>query len=839
MKSYKLFFLLLPLILLIGCIRGKNKKEWNINEQEYLETQGFNVLVFHDHYPEGGQGGIEFIHHGERTAANGFISIDGTNYPRPVTAKRTVDKDKREITAMVSSPEFNFNYSVRIWPENNSIHLMVDLEKPIPSEWKDKVAFNLRLFPVTYTGKTYHLGDHFGVFPVEGLDPVISNTGGAVSSEPMSLAAMAGYYGTTQGVTPTPIAQGPKLLLAPEDPLCKLQIEQVNGNLSLVDGRNTSLGGWIIVRSVIPEGVDRGAVEWVITPNLIPGWIRNPVISISQVGYHPAQVKQAIIELDAGSDKMSAAILKNIGNDGNIKEIKSDVPKTWGKFLRYKYAIFDFSEVKEPGLYTLSYENSVSEPFSISKEVYQHRVWQPTLEIFFPVQMCHMRIHDRWRVWHGACHLDDALQAPLSTELVDGYKTYATTETKYKPFTTIPGLNRGGWHDAGDNDLAAGSQAQTTLFLALAGEEFGINVDQTTIKQDALFVEIRRPDGIRDLQQQIEHGVINLLSGYRASGHSFTGIIETSVGRVFLGDVASVTDQKFFDSSLNPGEARNNRYGKADDRLVVTNKDTSLEYEVITALVAASRLLRGYNDDLAEECLNTAIKAWNYEQNHEPVIQPNAYVPRHYERQEVNATCELLITTKEDHYRNRLIELLPVIEKNPGEVGWSVARVLNLIDNEAFKNDLKKALLNYKSDLDKILSENPFGVPWRPGIWGIGWDIQEWAVRQYYLNRAFPEMFSRENVCRVVNYVLGCHPGSNTSFVSAVGAHSLIPAYGFNMHWWSYIPGGMASGTALIRPDFPELKEPYPFFAQQAEYVMPGAASYIFCILAADKMLNE
>jgi len=48
-------------------------------------------------------------------------------------------------------------------------------------------------------------------------------------------------------------------------------------------------------------------------------------------------------------------------------------------------------------------------------------------------------------------------------------------------------------------------------------------------------------------------------------------------------------------------------------------------------LAGASRLLRGYNDELAEECLTTAIKAWDYEQSHEPVIQPNAYVPRHHE----------------------------------------------------------------------------------------------------------------------------------------------------------------------------------------------------------------
>ena len=822
MKRSGFYFLFVSLLILAGCSKKSGTPEWKINELGYLETPGFNVLVFHDYYPEGDQGGIEFIHHGERTAANGYIRVElpkGKRFPGPETANRVIDKDKKEIRATVNSTDPVFNYTLRIWPENNTIHLAVDLEKPIPAGLKGKVTFDLQLFPVTYRGKTYHLGEQSGVFPQEGLGPMTSDSAGVVRPEPM--------------------AQGQKLLLAPEDPLCKLQIEQVKGNLSLLDGRNSTLSGWIIVRSVIPEGVDKGALEWVITPNILPDWRRDPSISLSQVGYHPSQVKQAVIELDARTGNIDKAILHRIGSDGKIDEIKSGQPSVWGKFLRYKYAIFDFSDVKEPGLYTVTYGKTASEPFRISNDVYHLNVWQPTLEIFFPVQMCHMRIRDRGRVWHGACHLDDALQAPVSTIHVDGYQSYATTETNYKPFTTIPGLNRGGWHDAGDNDLAAGSQAQTTLYLALAGEAFGINVDQTTVKQDALFVDLRRPDGIPDLQQQIEHGVINLLSGYRASGHSFVGIIETREGRGFLGDVASESDQLLYDSSLKPNEVRGNHSGKPDDRWVFTNKDTSLEYEVITALAAASRLLRGYNDALAEECLKTAVKAWDYEQSHSPVNQPNAYVPRHHERQEVLATSELLITTGEKKYKDRLVGLLPVIKESPSETGWAAARALKLVDDQNFTNGVKEALQTYKTVLDKSLAETPFGVPWRPRIWGIGWDIQDYAVSQYYLNRAFPEMFGRENVCRVVNYVLGCHPGSSTSFVSGVGAHSIIPAYGFNMHWWSYIPGGMVSGTALIRPDFPELKEPFPYLWQQTEYVMPGAATYIFCVLAADKMLNE
>jgi len=46
------------------------------------------------------------------------------------------------------------------------------------------------------------------------------------------------------------------------------------------------------------------------------------------------------------------------------------------------------------------------------------------------------------------------------------------------------------------------------------------------------------------------------------------------------------------------------------------------------------------------------------------------------------------------------------------------------------------------------------------------------------------------------------------------------------------------SGTALIRPDFPELLE-YPFLWQQTEYVMGGGSThYMFLVLAAIKILN-
>ena len=82
--------------------------------------------------------------------------------------------------------------------------------------------------------------------------------------------------------------------------------------------------------------------------------------------------------------------------------------------------------------------------------------------------------------------------------------------------------------------------------------------------------------------------------------------------------------------------------------------------------------------------------------------------------------------------------------------------------------------------------------------------------------RRFPEVFGRDLLFNVVNFVLGCHPANNRSFVSAVGLDSALVAYGFNRNDWTHIPGGVISGTSLIKPDFMELKA-FPHLWYQTE----------------------
>ena len=54
------------------------RTRWTVNDLEYFEAPGLSMLVFHGIYPEGKQGGVEIIQHGERVATNGDLRLEPT-----------------------------------------------------------------------------------------------------------------------------------------------------------------------------------------------------------------------------------------------------------------------------------------------------------------------------------------------------------------------------------------------------------------------------------------------------------------------------------------------------------------------------------------------------------------------------------------------------------------------------------------------------------------------------------------------------------------------------------------------------------------------------------------
>ena len=156
----------------------------------------------------------------------------------------------------------------------------------------------------------------------------------------------------------------------------------------------------------------------------------------------------------------------------------------------------------------------------------------------------------------------------------------------------------------------------------------------------------------------------------------------------------------------------------------------------------------------------------------------------------------------------------------------------------AMRANVDQAVAAYQAKVSaNARTDSPYGIPYVPRIWGAGWDIQKRGVEQYFFHKGWPQVTSTDSYVNALNFVLGVHPGENTaSFVSGVGSLSATTAYGTNRADWSYIPGGVISGTNLVRPDLPELKV-WPYFWQQTEYVMGGGeTNYMFLALAADRL---
>jgi endoglucanase len=79
------------------------------------------------------------------------------------------------------------------------------------------------------------------------------------------------------------------------------------------------------------------------------------------------------------------------------------------------------------------------------------------------------------------------------------------------------------------------------------------------------------------------------------------------------------------------------------------------------------------------------------------------------------------------------------------------------------------------------------------------------AVRMYFLHKTFPDLVSPEYTLRAVNYILGTHPVSSTSYVAGVGTVSKTKTYSNNRADNAYIPGAVIPGYIVIKPDFPEV----------------------------------
>ena len=814
----------------------------HVNDLDYFEGRGANVFVFNNEFNgfffDEKTSGIEFIHHGVRTAQGGAVRLQNTPEQWdlvPTMMGRKVDKASNTIEVELKYKELDFTSRVQVQATGDGIVIKVMLDKPLPASLEGKAGFNLEFLPAAYFEKSYLADGKPGYFP---LYP-----SGETRIRPLAekVTQFAGHTtfddrGRGEFLEPLPMATFNNLVLAPEDAERRITV-QSETPMMLFDGRNLAQNGWFVVRSLLPAGKTGDVLQWKVKLNTVPNWVRTPVIAFSQAGYVPDQQKVAVIELDKNDTPLKKASLYKVDANGESKEVLAADLLPWGKYLRYNYVKFDFSAVKEPGLYVIRYGDNQTNPFAIDATVYDN-IWHPTQDVWFPVQMDHMEVNEAYRIWHGVPYLDDAVQAPVNHQHFDGYSMGPVTDTKYKPLERIPGLAVGGWFDAGDFDIQTGSHNSVLLDLSDAWERFRVGRDETYIDQQTRYVDIHRPDQKPDILQQIEHGTLNVVAQLVNIGHPVRGIIVPNLHQYHhLGDASTETDNLPYNPALKPYETDGKSSGTPDDRWAFTNRITTLDYHSIAALASASRALKDFNSQLANDCMVQAKRLWEEDKNR--TSTDDTVFGKYMTNTEVIAALQLYITTKDAQYAGRFKEMIwKLLDQALNSNIATALQAVPYMDN-TYRDKLKPYVVKYREMNENLGKDNPYGVPISARGWAGNTLVINWAITNYYAHQYFPELVGKEYVFKGLNYILGCHPYSNISFVSTVGTKSKKITYGNNRADFRFIAGGIVPGVLLLKPDFLENKEDWPFLWGENECVLDTGAAWILLSEAVHDLVSK
>jgi len=182
--------------------------------------------------------------------------------------------------------------------------------------------------------------------------------------------------------------------------------------------------------------------------------------------------------------------------------------------------------------------------------------------------------------------------------------------------------------------------------------------------------------------------------------------------------------------------------------------------------------------------------------------------------------------------------MLPAMLSHIGAGGWEAVQARKYL-NRAERRQLRTAVEAYLPQMNRRLAATPFGVPPSLGAWGDSSQVAEFGVAMYFLHEAYPHLVGPEYTLRAANYLLGTHPASSVSYISAIGTASKLKAYGNNRADNTFIPGGMIPGYVIIKPDFPECITNFGFLWYEDEYTVDAAATWILEANAASALVQQ
>jgi len=557
-------------------------------------------------------------------------------------------------------------------------------------------------------------------------------------------------------------------------------------------------------------------------------------VRYSRAGYLPIGPKQAVLEIDWRDSFPSLAVrLERKTESGAQTVLTGEFAPALQDFWK-QFAVFDFSAVQESGEYRLAWAGGVTDWFPIAPNIFGNR-WQNTLDFFFPFQMSHAAVDLGDGLAHAASTLDDAVAVLSYTVGADGFISYeADGASGYVP------LGVGGWFDAGDYDLNVAAQAFVVHQLALAWEEFAPPRDLHGLDLANRRLNVRQPNGIPDLLEQIEWGTRWLLAMQCADGRVFVGVVE-SPDR--YGETALPEDMS--DGIPNSG----------DERWLFHDYHSDVNLKFVAAAAAASRALRASNPQLAEQAWQAALRAWGYFQNHPEVYRETIYFSDNEEGREQMisaAAIELYLTQPDPAYLQTLEQFTSYFENLPTE--WPaptgsihsgfwyappfLARLYPHLEDGALKTSIRAALETAADLLYEQAGTQPFPLmgDWPYTDWGMSGAYLNALNDAYWLEKALPQRVQSSDFLPAAYWVYGLHPVNDFTLVFGSG----LPEPSYHYHSILHVrfgsapasvPGAVVPGIATLTDARVLYYLDQPETYRNNEACIYDVASFLFAML--------
>jgi len=480
-------------------------------------------------------------------------------------------------------------------------------------------------------------------------------------------------------------------------------------------------------------------------------------IRINQVGYYPSMGKRFTV---AGSQVESFSLINEKGKvvfEGKLSDEGLWEPS--GEYLKTG----DFSEFDEEGSYLIHIPGTGnSYTFKISDRIYEDASIDALETFFFMRVSMEMKEEYVGKFTRKAGHPDDTCYYHETTGRSEGFRS-----------------SPGGWYDAGDYGKYIVNASISTGTMLVLHEML------PDVYSDGTLNIPEKNNGKNDLLDELKYEFDWVLTMQDDDGgvfHKLTALVH--------------------DGITMPHETLSDRY--------IIGKSTAASLDFAAMLAQASRLYRSYDSEFSEQCLDVAIRAYDWAItnpdkyfSNPPGMNTGAYGDKILDEEFFWAAAELFCTTGESKYYDVVKPVLGNIQFRITE-SWR-----NYVDNlgyyslylnenlaEEDRKLLEEGIVKLADELLATALNNPYGTPVSRFEWGSNSDVLNTTVIQAIAHHITGDEKYLDATAMFTDYIFGRN-ATGYSFVSGYGTkfsqnfhHRLLWADDIDEALPGYVAGG-------------------------------------------------